>query len=344
MLAAPNSTHHHAADMAASASAVNDQASFFRMPEWFDVLDRYGLPPDTARDAAQADDAVRLPLLHSGHRFSALANYYSADFGPINASACTASHATQLAKYFRSQRATHISLQPIREDAAWLPLLMDALRGQHYLCDTFEVSTNWYLPCAGLSWADYLAARPSRLRNTFRRCRKKLEQEAGFRIEILSSDDERLDVALDAYARVYAQSWKEAEPYPHFIPALCRMAAARGWLRLGVLWLNGQAAAAQIWFVKDETASIYKLAYDGRLAKLGVGTVLTAALAEHVLDADHVQEIDFLTGDDSYKAEWMSHSRKLVGMLAYDSRSVSGLLGAVRHFGGRWVKKVVISK
>jgi ribosomal protein S18 acetylase RimI-like enzyme len=228
----------------------------------------------------------------------------------------------------------------MRADAPLLTVLMPALREQGYLCDTFHVSNNWYLPCEGTRWADYLAARPSRLRNTLRRCQERLKHESGYRLEIVHGDNTQLESALAAYARVYAQSWKEPEPFPEFIPQLCHMAATHGWLRMGVLHVGGEPAAAQIWFVKDGTASIYKLAYDSRFARLGVGTVLTAALTEHVLDVDRVHEIDFLTGDDAYKGEWMTHSRPLVGMLAFDARSPLELLQAARHFGGRWLRKL----
>jgi hypothetical protein len=36
---------------------------------------------------------------------------------------------------------------------------------------------------------------------------------------------------------------------------------------------------------------------------------LSAALFQHVLDIDRVDLVDFGTGDDAYKAEWMDHVR-----------------------------------
>jgi CelD/BcsL family acetyltransferase involved in cellulose biosynthesis len=142
---------------------------------------------------------------------------------------------------------------------------------------------------------------------------------------------------------VYASSWKQEEPYPDFIFELCKLARNKGWLRLGTLHVGGEPAAAQLWFVKDGTASIYKLAYDSRFAKLGVGTVLTSALFRHVLDVDKVCEIDFLTGDDAYKSEWMTHSRELIGLVAWDGRNPATLAMALTHFAVKWLKKFVKS-
>ncbi|MDB5799410.1 MAG: family N-acetyltransferase [Rhodocyclales bacterium] len=323
--------------LAHAESPVPARCPLFLTQDWFDILEQHGMPSGTTRNDALIEHALRLPLTQSRGSFHALASYYSADYGMQDGVVVSMTQALQLADWFRSQGARHIELRPMRDDAPLLRMLMDALRSHGYLSDSFHVSTNWYLPCSGMSWAGYLASRPSRLANTLRRCRKRLEGEAGFRLRIASHSDETEQMLRD-YAVVYAQSWKESEPYPDFIPQLCRMCARHGWLRLGVLYLHGEPAAAQIWFVKDGTASIYKLAYDSRFAKLGVGTVLTAALTEHVLEVDQVSEIDFLTGDDAYKAEWMSHSRTLVGLLAFNTRSPSGLLQAALHFGRRWLR------
>ncbi|HSD39612.1 MAG TPA: GNAT family N-acetyltransferase [Rhodocyclaceae bacterium] len=316
---------------------VAERRSLFLTREWFDLLERHGLPADHGRNDAVAG-ALSLPLMQRGGSFHSLSSYYSADYGLSGSAIPSINEASQLARWLRTHGARRIELRPMHADAALLSALMPALRSHGYLCDTFHVSTNWHLPCAGLRGADYVASRPSRLVNTLRRCRKRLLTEPGFRLDIVTAG-EALDAALDAYASVYAQSWKEPEPFPDFIPQLCRLSAAQGWLRFGVLHLGGEAVAAQIWFVKDGTASIYKLAYDSRFARLGVGTVLTAALAEHVLDVDKVCEIDFLTGDDAYKAEWMTHSRQLVGLVAFDARSPSGLLHAALHFGRRWLRR-----
>jgi len=52
-----------------------------------------------------------------------------------------------------------------------------------------------------------------------------------------------------------------------------------------------------------------------------------------------VEKIDYLSGDDSYKRDWMSHRRELWGILALNPRTVRGVLGIARHVGGRSVKK-----
>ena len=64
---------------------------------------------------------------------------------------------------------------------------------------------------------------------------------------------------------------------------------------------------------------------------------------EHVLDVDKVREVDYLTGDDKYKQDWMSHRRERWGILAMNPRTVRGALAILRHIGGRAVKRAVQS-
>ncbi|MBZ5496001.1 MAG: GNAT family N-acetyltransferase [Acidobacteriia bacterium] len=48
-----------------------------------------------------------------------------------------------------------------------------------------------------------------------------------------------------------------------------------GWLRPGLLHVDDKPDAAQLWLVQDRVASIHRVSYDERFAKLSVETVLT---------------------------------------------------------------------
>jgi CelD/BcsL family acetyltransferase involved in cellulose biosynthesis len=126
-----------------------------------------------------------------------------------------------------------------------------------------------------------------------------------------------------------------------FMPELCRMAAARGWLRLALARIDGRPIAAQIWLVAGARAYIYKLAYDRSMSRVGAGTLLTARLMRHVLDVDRVAEVDYLAGDEPYKREWMNRRRERRGIVGFDPRSAAGIVQAVRHFGGRALRRVI---
>jgi CelD/BcsL family acetyltransferase involved in cellulose biosynthesis len=263
-----------------------------------------------------------------------LANYYSALWAPALDASLTP---VELAPLLRQLARLHAPLHTLHwapmdpETRAWATL-SQALRLAALPTWDFLAFGNWYLP-VDMDWAAYLASRPGELRNTLRRSEKRLSK-AGARIEIVSAG-ERLETAARAYERVYAASWKQPEPHPAFMPGLIRTCAEQGWLRLGVVWLQEQPIAAQLWIVAHGKASIYKLAYDEAFKALGSGTVLTARLMQHVLDVDRVTEVDYLMGDDPYKRSWMSHRRERRGLRAYNVRTARGLLGAAREVVAR---------
>jgi Acetyltransferase (GNAT) domain len=124
-----------------------------------------------------------------------------------------------------------------------------------------------------------------------------------------------------------------------FIPGLIRLCAQQGVLRLGVAHIDGKPAAAQLWIVHNGAALIYKLAYDEQFADLSVGTILTANLMQHVLDIDKAEVVDYLSGDDAYKKDWMSDRRERWGILAMNPRTVGGAMAIGRHVGGRFLKR-----
>ncbi|HEY8908590.1 MAG TPA: GNAT family N-acetyltransferase, partial [Rhodoferax sp.] len=73
--------------------------------------------------------------------------------------------------------------------------------------------------------------------------------------------------------------------------------------------------------------------------RFSAGSVLTAALMRHVIDVDHVEEVDYLTGDDAYKRDWMSHRRERWGIVAFDLRTAAGLWAWLRHWAGKKFKR-----
>jgi CelD/BcsL family acetyltransferase involved in cellulose biosynthesis len=62
--------------------------------------------------------------------------------------------------------------------------------------------------------------------------------------------------------------------------------------------------------VENGAALIHKLAHDERHLQASPGTLLSAALFQYVIDVDRVDLIDFGTGNDAYKAEWMEEVRQ----------------------------------
>ena len=272
------------------------------------------------------------------NKLAALTNYYSSLFSPIvsyqpEPQAAAASLVGQIAD--RRPRISTVDLSPMDGSAPEVAAVRDALVAHGWYVRQYFCFGNWYLPCEGLAFADYMASRDSKLHNTWVRKSKRFRPtpSGDARVELVTdlSDVER---AMDAYDAVYAQSWKQPEPFPDFVRGWARICAREGWLRLGLAWLRDVPIAAQFWFTVNRKAYIYKLAYDEEHAKLSAGTVLTAELFRQALDVDKVTEIDYLTGDDAYKRSWMSHRRERTGMLACNPATANGLLLIAREMAG----------
>lgn len=337
---------HSAISVAASLSDIppspQSQTNLFSTRDWFEiyaenVLDVTGTPVLLPYVSDRDGNGLCLPLIVKGTRALSASNYYSGLYAPIELGAGfdAATFSKMLVPWIRNQKIGFLRLYPVDQSDPLVSNLEDGLRKRGYWVDRYFAFANWYLPCANMRYADYFAGRPSKLRNSIRRAQKALSRIKDHETEIVTHENDSLERAISDYCSVYAHSWKQAEPYPEFIPNLCRMAAKKGWLRLGIVRLQGTPVAAQIWIVTGGTAYIYKLAYDEQYARMGVGTVLQAALSEYVLERDKVSKIDFLSGDESYKADWMSHRQERVGLIAFHPLTISGLFSAIPHYLGK---------
>jgi hypothetical protein len=324
-------------------------ASFFRTVPWFETLGATSLDPgDAVRLYASGDPpAVVLPLRQPARasglrprRLTSLANFYSCDFAPLARDAGPrASDLALLAAALRAERPAVdlVELTSMKRPSAAFDALERGFTAAGWWVQSYFHFANWYAPTAELDAERYLAERPPALRNTIKRKARALERRNDVRIELVlpGSGDAALDAAIEAYERVYRASWKIGEPYPRFAPAFMRAGAAAGGLRLGLVFIADVPAAAQIWIVWHGRATLCKLAHDERYKALSVGSVLTWRMMQHLLDVEHVREVDFGRGDDPYKQLWMSHRREHWGLLAFNRSTPWGLAAAARHIGGR---------
>lgn len=327
----------------------------FDTEAWFDNLRRYGLsvPPLAChavdlRQSGFAKSVGRLHLMQVDARgpLLGLSNYYSSLYQPVvwGAGSCCDVDWDDLARRIRRMPgAAIVRLQPLDADGVFIRGMEAGLQACGYSVDRFFCFGNWYLPIEAGGFEAYWQQRPAQLRNTVERARRRLDRSHPWRIDILTNPSPALEVGVAAYQRVYAQSWKEPEPNPDFMPGLIRMAADQGSLRLGLLWLDGEVVAAQVWIVTAGKAHIFKLAYQAGFERFSVGSVLTAALMRHVMDVDGVQEVDYLTGDDNYKKDWMSHRRERVGLIAFDRSRLRGCVAWARHAAGKLYRRCLTS-
>lgn len=271
---------------------------------------------------------------------ASLSNYYTSLYAPVMQLGLRARDLTHLINAIKAAHAPLgiLRLAPMDPKSSTFCTLLEALQTSGLEPFKFFCFGNWYLQ-ANDGWDSYLKTRSGTLRNTIKRMTKKFAADGGM-LE-LTVDGVGLERSLDAFERVYRAKWKKGEPYPEFIPGLARTCAERGWLRLGTAWLNGEPIAAQLWIVANGKANIYKVAYKEEFKPYAPGTLVTAMLMEHVIEQDKVTEVDFLIGDDAYKKNWMSHRRERWGIIAYNPRTVVGVIGLIRESMGRILRSLI---
>ena len=282
-----------------------------------------------------------LPVRHADRgEVLALGNFYTSLYQPYLASGLTVESLARLLEFIKVADGTASAMRyaPMDVGGRCYELLLAASRQARFFSFPFFCFGNWYLPVT-TEFASYFSGRPSQIKNSIKRKFREFQQ-AGGTLEIIFGTD-RLEHGIQAYELVYSSSWKVPEPFPKFTPSLIRMLARNGWLRLGVATLNGQPIAAQIWIVAHGRASIFNWRITKTSKRYSAGTILTAKLMEQVIDIDRVQEVDYLIGDDPYKASWMTHRRERWGIIAYNPRSVYGAVRAAREYLGRGMKPVV---
>jgi hypothetical protein len=319
------------------------QESFFSSAAWYDLMARFGLEPDRqVRLYVDGDVPAQLALVAQEPRDEAvkgsrilcsLTNAYSCEHRVILRPGADRAAALQgLADHLAAETPTwhRIMLAGFDPAEPAVAAFAGALRNAGMAVKPFFDSGTWYEATAGISFADYVAARPSVLRNTWRRKASKLERSGQARFRYYDTNDD-IEEGIADYQSVYANSWKPEEAFPSFIPELIRMAARSGALRMGILHFEDRPAAAQFWIVWRGRACIYKLAHDKRLDDHSFGTILTMRLMERILEQDKPMEVNFGRGDDAYKKLWLSKRRERWGLAAANMRTLRGFGHALRQ-------------
>ena len=295
---------------AAAAGALDREAQpcLFDRLDWLESLHRMALR-DKAPALLQAkggDAQGWLPLMQIGKgHLVALANWYNFTWAPIFTNADSEVEKLALLRglaRLASKHARRLTLAPVPDEDGSASMVQAAFEASGWSVFREVCDQNHILEVKGRSFDAYWEGRPSRLKNTVKR--KGKAGAVTIRIESEYGAESWRD-----YERVYARSWKPEEGSPEFLRQIAERESVAGALRLGLAYIDGKPVAAQFWTVENGTALIHKLAHDERHMQASPGTLLSAALFQHVIDVDRVDLIDFGTGNDAYKSEWMEDVR-----------------------------------
>ena len=277
-------------------------SSPFDRLEWYALLEH----PLFAM-AERLGDRVVVPLQRHPNGLSSLTNWFSFTWQPIGKSQ---ELIRELARDLRS-RTHRVTLSPLPDEDGTTEQLEKTFRDAGWLVLRDQCDENHVLPVAGRTFAEYWAGRPGKMRTTLKRKAKKVD------VDILTHFDE---TAWAAYKAIYSESWKPEEERADILEAFAAAEGAAGRIRLGIGRADGVPVAAQFWTVENGTAYIHKLAHIEAATPLSAGTTLSAALFEYVIDTDGVELVDFGTGSDAYKRDWMEQVRPRFRLTCLDWR------------------------
>ena len=313
--------------VAADADGALDrdqQKNLFDRIDWYRLLLQHcdlGGSPFIVR-ARDPDGAAWLFLIRSGRHAKALANWYSLEAGPVSHGIVKPALFEALARRLRAVNIGSVALYPVTADR--LALLSAPFRAAGWIVHSPARTANWSIDLPKTGWDAYLSARPSRLRSTLSRKQRSSAPE----IQIISDFQ---DNSWDIYEEIYAESWKPREGSPSFLRALARSEGEAGTLRLGIAHDGDKAVAAQFWLVENGAATIHKLAHVEDKRSQSSGTLLTAAMFRHAIEQDQVTRVNFGTGDEQYKADWMDRRQPLFEVKLFNPWTFRGLSGYMRE-------------
>jgi CelD/BcsL family acetyltransferase involved in cellulose biosynthesis len=212
-----------------------------------------------------------------------------------------------------------------------------------------HVARSPYLTCAP-TLADHERGLSHNLRHDVqRRFRRLCEEGAAVTIDVTDGGT-NLAGLLDEGFRVEALSWKGTEGTAvssdtrtrKFYDAVARWAAARGWLRLAFLRLDGRAIAFQFDLEAGRTYYSLKIGYDPAYEQYSPGKLLAYAMVARAVSSG-LATYELLGMDEPWKDRWTSTFREYVRLEAFARSPAGAASWAVATHGRRLGRRVPLA-
>lgn len=313
-----------AEELMANAEAVESRFA------WFHAAATATLGHGEKAFVASIGSGTALPLAIGEKRARALTTPYTSIFAPI---APQTELAFLLGQAIDGTIGQSLHLDALDPDDPVTAAFLRGLGQSRFVTVRYAGFAHWHERVP--SFAAYWARRPARLQSTVKR---KLKLAKGAAWHITASACRQ---ALEIYEDIRTRSWKGAEPYPDFIPAMAAGLEPAGNLRIGILRLEGRPVAAQIWLCGNGRASLFKLVHDEAAAFCSPGTLLTWHMLRWLIDGERAAMIDFGRGDDAYKRDWAGSCVRRCGFIAADCRYPAGLATLMREILPTWAAQFV---
>lgn len=183
----------------------------------------------------------------------------------------------------------------------------------------------------GLDWPSYLATRSSNFRQQVRRRTRQLERQgAHYRL----ADARSLEADLDTLFALHRARWGTSSTTFSQCEAFHRdfaySALERGWLRLWLLEVEGQAIAATYGFRFGRSESYYQSGRSAEWNRFSPGLVLLAHAVRTAME-DGLSEYRLLRGGERHKSRFTDEGLTLVSLAVGRTARGRAAIAAARH-------------
>jgi len=200
------------------------------------------------------------------------------------------------------------------------------------------------------SWEEYRKSLGKSLRFNIGYSERSLGKLFNLSVGRATEDD--LDNEMDTLFRLHGRRWRSRRQpgvlaggrIRRFHKDVARALMDRGRLRLYYLKLDGVTQAALYCFAFKDTMYYYLGGFEPRLAKYGLGTILTAHAIRDAIESG-MSRFDMLRGREDYKNRWGSktspNSRLLISKPDARSRTARALHGLERRIEHAYKERAV---
>jgi CelD/BcsL family acetyltransferase involved in cellulose biosynthesis len=274
---------------------------------WWQAFGSGRLEIVTQRRAADGRLAALVPVVRARGARSSPTNWHTSEFGLLAESGAAAR--TLCAALF-AEGARRVSLAFLPPEQAELARAEALAQGQRVLQRTLQRSP--YVPIDA-SWESYQGGLGKGFRDDLARMRRRLAERGEVTLEVSCSPGDEL---LAQGFEVEASGWKGARgtairsrPADRlFYTEVARWAAARGWLRLAFLRLDGRALAFDFCLERAGVHYLLKTGYDPAYRELGPGRILREAMLARAFRVG-LRSYELMGAAEPWKLRWTSATR-----------------------------------
>ena len=184
-----------------------------------------------------------------------------------------------------------------------------------------DAGSSPYLPLPD-DFDQVLAAKSRNFRRQWKNSGNRLAREGEIRLR-LAGRDVALDEAFDQLVRLHRNGWEgrgggsfRTDAYVRFHRVLSRRLLDAGALCLALLEVSGRVVAARYDFVHARKMWCFQGGWLPELGHARVGLVVLGEVIRWAIEQG-LEEYDFLSGEDAYKARWATAERTLVDLRAF---------------------------